>query len=311
MCTPTRPPACFAILVGEIVEGEALIHSVEFGRNVRATAPTAMEEYRSMIVPCFGPAYKNENRGFWCDSTDLLRIHRKAEAQGLGILGSIHLHPDWHRMGPDGERGLTISEAPTPMDAYMFRNTAWPVNVICYLERPNQDVRYTFGVWSPFSEAGGTGCAPIPIQFLIDADTATPPSDEPIRAIFADMVHAWSRADAEAFTRAFAEDADFTSVRSDHIKGSLEIAAAHSRLFKTVYAGTQLTATVQRVGRPRPDIAIAHADISLLNADGSPARGVGGNPGNTMHAKAVLQIQNGDWKIISFMNMVPMLPLPD
>ncbi|WP_329167118.1 SgcJ/EcaC family oxidoreductase (plasmid) [Streptomyces sp. NBC_01717] len=308
-CTPEKPPSCFAVLVGELVKGEALVHGVEFGRNVRATELAATDEYRSTIVPRFGPAYDNEHRGFWCDSTDLLNISRKAEAQGWDILGSIHLHPDWHRIGPPAERGLTISEAPTPMDAYMISSTSWPVNMICYLERPNQDVHYTLAAWGPGAEPGD--CVPIPIQFLINAEATPPPSDQAIPSIFADMVHAWSRADPEAFTRAFAPDADFTSVRSNHFRGSQEIAAAHSQLFKTVYAGTRLTATVQRVSNPRPDIAIAHVEFGLAHVDGRPARGLGGNPGHTMHAQAVLERRHGDWQIISFMNMVPLQPPPE
>ncbi|MFD9545391.1 SgcJ/EcaC family oxidoreductase [Streptomyces sp. NPDC060022] len=306
MCTPEKPPSCFAVLVGELVEGKALIHGVEFGRNARATEPAATEEYRSTIVPLFGPAYDNQHRGFWCDSTDLLRIQRKADAQGLDILGSVHLHPDWHRIGPPAERGLTISEAPTPMDAYMIGSTSWPVNMICYVERPNQDVHYTLAAWGPAAEAGAPAVRPIPIQFLINAEATPPPSEQAIRSIFADMVHAWSRADAEAFARGFAEDADFTSVRSNHFKGSHEIAAAHSRLFTSVYAGTRLTATVQQVSNPRPDIAIAQVKFGVVDVDGRPARGLGGNPGNTMHAQAVLESRHGHWQIISFMNMVPL-----
>lgn len=166
VCTPTRPPSCFALLLGEIVKSEAVIHRVAFGRNVRATDATATEEFKSTIVPCFGNAYGNEHRGFWCDSADLLRIQRAADADDLDIIGSIHLHPDWHRIGPVGERGLTISEAPTPMDSYMFRNTLWPVNMICYLERPDQPVRYILGAWSPPLGAEDILCPSIPIKFL-------------------------------------------------------------------------------------------------------------------------------------------------
>lgn len=310
LCTPEKPPSCFAVLLGELVEGEALIHGVEFGRNVRATEPAAAEEYRSTIVPLFGSAYNNQHRGFWCDSTDLLVIQRKADAQGLDILGSVHLHPDWHRIGPPAERGLRISEAPTPMDSYMIGCTSWPVNMICYVERPTQDVHYSLAAWGPPAESGSTGCAPIPIQYLIDAEATPEPSEQAIRSIFADMVHAWSRADAQAFARGFAEDADFTSVRSNHFKGSQEIAAAHSRLFTSVYAGTRLTAAVRDVAHPRPDIAIAQVEFGVVDEDGRPIRGLGGNSGNAMHAQAVLESRHGRWQIISFMNMVPLRPLP-
>jgi proteasome lid subunit RPN8/RPN11 len=163
-CTPSEPPSCFALLVGEVAGGTAVVHDVAFGRNVRATAPVATSEFRSTIVPRFGPAYENEHRGFWCDPFDLLRIHRKAEEQGLDVIGSIHLHPDWHRIGPPAERGLRISQAPTPMDVYMFDNSQWPVNMICYLERPDDELCYVFGAWSPPADSN-SDCPPIDIQF--------------------------------------------------------------------------------------------------------------------------------------------------
>lgn len=165
-CTPEEPPSCFAMLVGELVGGTALVHDIAFGRNVRATAPAATSEFRTNIVPRFGPAYDNAHRGFWCDSRDLLRIHRRADARGMDILGSIHLHPDWHRIGPPDERGLRISQAPTPMDAYMFDSTRWPVNIICYLERPGDELHYALGAWGP-PAASETACPPIDIQFRL------------------------------------------------------------------------------------------------------------------------------------------------
>jgi hypothetical protein len=35
------------------------------------------------------------------------------------------------------------------MDEYMFRNTGWPLNLICYVERRGKDIFHTFGAWAP------------------------------------------------------------------------------------------------------------------------------------------------------------------
>lgn len=148
-CTPQEPPSCFAILLGTLEKGIADITGIEFASNVRATDPVALEEFSDSIAPCFGRAYRNRRRGFWCSPQDLLRIYRKADLDGVDILGSIHMHPDWHRMGPPEERGLVISEDPTPMDRYMFDNTRYPVNMICYLESANQVVSATLAAWGP------------------------------------------------------------------------------------------------------------------------------------------------------------------
>lgn len=146
-CTPEKPPSCFAVLVGHDVANAVTVARVEFGRNVRACDAMARTEFSEEVVPRFGVAYDNPYRGYWCDSADLLRIARSAEQSGMDIVGSVHLHPDWHLIGPAHERGLRISEAPTPMDSYMFANTFWPVNVICYLEHHGSDLYFTLAAW--------------------------------------------------------------------------------------------------------------------------------------------------------------------
>ncbi|MQY03211.1 MPN domain-containing protein [Actinomadura macrotermitis] len=165
LCTPSTPLSCFAVLVGEAIEDVALIRQIAPGRSVRATDPAAAAEFRSGIVPRFGMAYENEHRGFWADPQDLLRIHREAEEQGWDILGSIHMHPDWHRIGPPHERGLRLSQAPTPMDVYMFGSTGWPINMICYIERSGCGFQYAIGAWAPPPAIDATCCPAIDVRF--------------------------------------------------------------------------------------------------------------------------------------------------
>lgn len=149
-CTPADPPRCFAVLVGSLgSDGIAAIERLHFAETVRDDDPSASLAWAESIVPCFGSAYENKRRGFWCGPDDLFRISRQADADGLDVLGSIHLHPDWHRIGPKHERGLTISEQPTPMDGFLFRNTGWPVNLICYLERVDDRLLHGLSGWAP------------------------------------------------------------------------------------------------------------------------------------------------------------------
>ncbi len=42
-----------------------------------------------------------------------------------------------------------LSEQPTAMDEYLFRNTGWPLNLICYLESRGDEIVHTFGAWAP------------------------------------------------------------------------------------------------------------------------------------------------------------------
>ncbi|GGQ58917.1 3-hydroxyacyl-CoA dehydrogenase NAD-binding domain-containing protein [Couchioplanes azureus] len=167
-CTPEEPPGCFALLVGRIEPDRMVVERAVLARNVRGTDQAAAGEYESTIVPCFGEAYGNRRRGFWCHAVDQLRVHREAEADGLEVLGSVHLHPDWHRIGPPGERGLHISQHPTAMDAYMIQQTQWPLNMICYIESSGDGCSYTFGAWAPPAD-GGNRCEELTLHWSVPA----------------------------------------------------------------------------------------------------------------------------------------------
>ncbi|WP_249416665.1 hypothetical protein [Streptomyces sp. TS71-3] len=149
LITEDAPLPCFALAIGTAQTDTVHIQRVAFARNARTYDPAACREFAESIVPTFGPAYENENRGWWIDSGDLLRLWREAEGEGLDIVGSIHMHPDWHRLGPPCERTMVLNERPTPMDRHVYRNTAWPINVICYLERRAGDFYHTLAAWAP------------------------------------------------------------------------------------------------------------------------------------------------------------------
>ncbi|GAA4765108.1 MULTISPECIES: hypothetical protein [Streptomyces] len=154
--TAEAPLPCFALLLGR-AEGPAFhVRRVAFGRNARTSDPTARQEFSDTIVPRFGAAYENEHRGWWMDSTDLLKAARQAEEAGLDLLGSIHMHPDWHRIGPPSARGQVLSERPTPMDRHLFGRAGWPLNLICYLERRGDAFYHALAGWTPPAEGSGT-----------------------------------------------------------------------------------------------------------------------------------------------------------
>ncbi|MET7690382.1 hypothetical protein ABZT06_20780 [Streptomyces sp. NPDC005483] len=171
--TPEQPLPCFAVLLGRLEDDTAYVERSAFGRNSRATDPSAQLEFSEAIVPRFGRAYENEHRGWWIDSHDVLRITRAAEEDGLDVLGSIHMHPDWHRIGPPEERGARLSERPTPMDTHVFAGTAWPVNVICYLEQQGEAMYHALAAWGPpQADAPEVGCTELELRIRADAGAA-------------------------------------------------------------------------------------------------------------------------------------------
>ncbi|MCU1682734.1 MAG: hypothetical protein JWQ81_3473 [Amycolatopsis sp.] len=168
--TPDEPRPCFAVLLGTQTEAAFVIDDVAFGRNARNSDPSAHEEFTTTIVPRFGSAYENPVRAWWLDPVDLLRISRQAAKLGYDILGSIHLHPDWHRLGPESERDCPLSDRPTPMDEHMFRSSGLPVNVVCYLEQQHGGFYYSLAAWSE-------DCTPLPLR----VDAAMPLSTKESR----------------------------------------------------------------------------------------------------------------------------------
>lgn len=147
--SPLHRPNSFGLLGGTL-EGDAMVvRKVAFASNVRAVDSVPMEEFKQNIVPKFGKQYDDGERGFWCDSRELLKVVREFESDGLDMLGSIHMHPDWHRVGPMHERKEGLSEKPSRMDEYLFRNSGWPLNMICYLESRAGGITHTYAAWSP------------------------------------------------------------------------------------------------------------------------------------------------------------------
>ncbi|MFD7337889.1 hypothetical protein ACFV98_18070 [Streptomyces violascens] len=159
-------PNSFGLLGGTLEDDALVVRRLAFAANVRAVDDVPLEEFRQNIVPRFGKQYDDGERGFWCDSRQLLQVVRKFEAEGLEMLGSVHMHPDWHRVGPPHERREHLSENPSRMDEYLFRNAGWPLNVICYLEsRGTGGVTHTFAAWSPPADEA-VKARKLPIRFF-------------------------------------------------------------------------------------------------------------------------------------------------
>jgi len=171
LITPEAPLPCFALLLGHAEATTYHVRRVAFGRNARTSDPAAREEFRDTIVPRFGAAYENEHRGWWMDSADLLKAAREADDLGLDLLGSIHMHPDWHRIGPPSQRAQQLSERPTPMDRHLFGRTGWPLNLICYLERRGDAFYHALAAWAPQPRngSGDAECAAAALRIRTSA----------------------------------------------------------------------------------------------------------------------------------------------
>lgn len=157
---PRHLPRASALLFGRLHDTEIVISDVEFVSNVRDRDERVIAEFEGTIAPRFGDVYRNPGRGFWCDEEGVLEAVKRHAADGLELMGSAHSHPNWHEIGPPHERRQQLSESPTRMDEYLFRQACWPVNVIWYIRSTGGEMMHHIAAWRPRS----AGCERLKIQ---------------------------------------------------------------------------------------------------------------------------------------------------
>ncbi|MEW1908245.1 hypothetical protein AB0442_07270 [Kitasatospora sp. NPDC085895] len=151
--TPSHLPRASGLLFGRVDDLGITVRDVEFVPNVRDSDEAVMAEFETTIAPRFGEVYRNPGRGFWSDEGAVLRAVQRQAAAGLEPMGSVHSHPDWHEIGPPHERRQRLSENPTPMDEYLFRQSCWPVNVIWYVHTADDGgLAHRVAGWRPGPE---------------------------------------------------------------------------------------------------------------------------------------------------------------
>lgn len=123
------------------------------------------------------------------------------------------------------------------------------------------------------------------------------PSDRAaIEKIVAGLETAWNAADGPGFAAPFSPDADFVNIRAEHHKGRDVIGAAHTGIFRTVYAGSVNRLTLESARLIRPDVALIHVH-ALLKTPAGPLAGT-----HSARFSAVLTRENSGWQIASFHN---------
>lgn len=146
---PSHLPRASGLLFGEFSADAITISDIEFVLNIRDSNASVMAEFEGPIAARFGDVYKNSGRGFWCDEVGVLCAIKRQSERGRELMGSVHSHPDWHDIGPRHERSQRLSENPTQMDQYLFRQSCWPVNLIWYISSGGGDMAHCVAGWRP------------------------------------------------------------------------------------------------------------------------------------------------------------------
>jgi uncharacterized protein (TIGR02246 family) len=107
---------------------------------------------------------------------------------------------------------------------------------------------------------------------------------------------AWNAADGSAFGRPFAEDADFVTIRGDHLRTRNVIAQGHQVIFDTIYKGSKVRYQLVEVRSITSGVLVAHVKATL-NAPTGPLAG----EHSSLFTIVVAQ-HDGDWQIAAFHN---------
>ena len=84
---------------------------------------------------------------------------------------------------------------------------------------------------------------------------------------------AWNDADGEAFGSNYAPDASFVNIRGEHIVGRTAIAAGHTGIFTTIYAGSVNRLNLARATQISDGIILA-VSVNTLDCPSGPLAGV-------------------------------------
>ncbi len=107
---------------------------------------------------------------------------------------------------------------------------------------------------------------------------------------------AWNAADGAAFAEAFAEEADFIHILGGYYSGRAAIEAGHRMIFGTIYKGSTVRYSVEKIRFVRPDVAVVSLRQYLQFYEDGAARELQARP------LLVLEKKDGLWEIVTLQN---------
>ena len=117
-----------------------------------------------------------------------------------------------------------------------------------------------------------------------------------LHSLVYELESAWNAADAAAFAALFADDAEFIHILGGYYTGREAIEAGHRMIFGTVYKGSTVRYSVEKIKFVRPDVALVFLRQHLqFFEDGAP-RELQGRP------TIVAEMTDGNWRIAALQN---------
>jgi uncharacterized protein (TIGR02246 family) len=118
-----------------------------------------------------------------------------------------------------------------------------------------------------------------------------------------ERVAAWNRGDACGFTANFQDGGTFTNITGSVIRGRSLFEQRIGEILRTIFQGSSLRMSIQKLRFVRPDVAIADVDAELTDFKALPPGAQARN--RTLHTRQlwVLVKEQGQWQMAAFHNV--------
>lgn len=107
---------------------------------------------------------------------------------------------------------------------------------------------------------------------------------------------AWNAGDGAAFAEAFADEADFIHILGGYYTGRAAIETGHRMIFGTIYKGSTVRYSVEKIRFLRPDIALVFLRQYLQFAEGGTPQELEARP------TVVAEKSDETWRIAALQN---------
>ena len=101
---------------------------------------------------------------------------------------------------------------------------------------------------------------------------STAADEHGVRGVLTDFSTTLNQYDFKAWSRLFADDADFVVITGKHLKGRDEIETYHAAVWAGVYKDSRAAFTSLTIRFLRPDVAVAHGDAEITYNSGQNKR---------------------------------------
>ncbi|MHA7633840.1 SgcJ/EcaC family oxidoreductase [Corallococcus sp. M7] len=127
--------------------------------------------------------------------------------------------------------------------------------------------------------------------------------EQDLRQLVKAQTEAWNAHDATAWSRDFADDADFINIVGTVFQGRAEIEARHAAIFASIFKTSHAEVTVRKVRFPSADIAVVDTTHEVTGHTGLPP-GVQNTEDRLLRTQMryVLKRTQKQWRIVSGQN---------